>query len=72
VSGFIVSPFVGRMSGTSECACRHEESKIGRCPAANNERVPRHCLSHDRKRISRTEQLYDIATHPHGFGRCSV
>jgi hypothetical protein len=30
---FIVSPFIGRMSGTSECACRREESKIGRHPA---------------------------------------
>jgi hypothetical protein len=33
---FIVSPFIGRMSGTSECACRREESKIGRHFAAQH------------------------------------
>jgi hypothetical protein len=33
---FIVSPFIGRMSGTLECACRREESKIGRHSAAQH------------------------------------
>jgi hypothetical protein len=31
-----VSPFIGRISGTSECASRREESKIGRRSAAQH------------------------------------
>jgi hypothetical protein len=33
---FVVSPFIGRMSGAPECACRREESKIGRHFAAQH------------------------------------
>jgi hypothetical protein len=39
VSGFYFSPFFGRVSGTPECACRREESKIGRRRAHNIEPV---------------------------------
>jgi hypothetical protein len=39
VSDFYFPRFFGRVSGTPECACRREESKIGRRRAHNIEPV---------------------------------